>query len=130
MADFHGVFPYLVSPLDAGGGIHVDVLGQLCDDLISSGVHGLTPLGSTGPVAPGATGPLHCSSGGEGGPCERHLLPRIGVIAAPQFLRGAEIELEGIDLNAMRSELRAWTEMVNRLGTMSQCDVAGEVDAE
>ena len=34
MADFHGVFPYLVSPLDAGGGIHTDVLGRLCDDLI------------------------------------------------------------------------------------------------
>jgi 4-hydroxy-tetrahydrodipicolinate synthase len=51
MADFHGVFPYLVSPLDVGGGIHVDVLGQLCDDLISSGVHGLTPLGSTGEFA-------------------------------------------------------------------------------
>ena len=28
-----------------------DVLGRLCDDLIASGVHGLTPLGSTGEFA-------------------------------------------------------------------------------
>src|SRR3984957_20446303 len=51
MADFHGVFPYLVSPVDADGQIRTDVLGRLCDDLIKSGVHGLTPLGSTGEFA-------------------------------------------------------------------------------
>src|ERR1700735_651483 len=51
MTDFHGVFPYLVSPLDASGHIRGDVLGRLCDDLIKSGVHGLTPLGSTGEFA-------------------------------------------------------------------------------
>jgi 4-hydroxy-tetrahydrodipicolinate synthase len=51
MPDFHGVFPYLVSPLDASGRIRGDVLGRLCDDLIKSGVHGLTPLGSTGEFA-------------------------------------------------------------------------------
>ena len=51
MADFHGVFPYLVSPVDAEGKIRGDVLGRLCDDLIKSGVHGLTPLGSTGEFA-------------------------------------------------------------------------------
>jgi len=51
MADFHGVFPYLVSPTDSGGNIRTDVLGRLCDDLIKSGVHGLTPLGSTGEFA-------------------------------------------------------------------------------
>jgi 4-hydroxy-tetrahydrodipicolinate synthase len=51
MSDFHGVFPYLVSPVDAGGQIRSDVLGRLCDDLIKSGVHGLTPLGSTGEFA-------------------------------------------------------------------------------
>jgi 4-hydroxy-tetrahydrodipicolinate synthase len=51
MADFHGVFPYLVSPVDASGHIRGDVLGRLCDDLIASGVHGLTPLGSTGEFA-------------------------------------------------------------------------------
>jgi 4-hydroxy-tetrahydrodipicolinate synthase len=51
MAEFHGVFPYLVSPVDADGQIRVEVLGRLCDDLVKSGVHGLTPLGSTGEFA-------------------------------------------------------------------------------
>src|SRR5712692_9584113 len=51
MTDFHGVFPYLVSPVDAAGQIRPHVLGRLCDDLIKSGVHGLTPLGSTGEFA-------------------------------------------------------------------------------
>jgi 4-hydroxy-tetrahydrodipicolinate synthase len=51
MTDFHGVFPYLVSPVDRDGQIRTDVMGRLCDDLIKSGVHGLTPLGSTGEFA-------------------------------------------------------------------------------
>ena len=51
MSGFHGVFPYLVSPLDSAGRIKTDVLGALCDDLIKAGVHGLTPLGSTGEFA-------------------------------------------------------------------------------
>ncbi|MGP8120356.1 MAG: dihydrodipicolinate synthase family protein [Xanthobacteraceae bacterium] len=50
-AQFHGVFPYLVSPVDAEGVIRRDVLGRLCDDLIKAGVHGLTALGSTGEFA-------------------------------------------------------------------------------
>jgi 4-hydroxy-tetrahydrodipicolinate synthase len=51
MADFHGVFPYLVSPVDTSGKVRADVLARLCDDLIKAGVHGLTPLGSTGEFA-------------------------------------------------------------------------------
>jgi 4-hydroxy-tetrahydrodipicolinate synthase len=51
MTDFRGVFPYLVSPVDAAGQIRAEVLGRLCDDLIKAGVHGLTPLGSTGEFA-------------------------------------------------------------------------------
>jgi 4-hydroxy-tetrahydrodipicolinate synthase len=51
MTDFRGVFPYLVSPIDASGQIKTEVLARLCDDLIASGVHGLTPLGSTGEFA-------------------------------------------------------------------------------
>jgi len=46
--EFHGVFPYLVSPVDEAGDVKADVLARLCDDLIKAGVHGLTPLGSTG----------------------------------------------------------------------------------
>jgi 4-hydroxy-tetrahydrodipicolinate synthase len=49
--DFHGVFPYLVSPIDERGEVKADVLAKLCDDLIEAGVHGLTPLGSTGEFA-------------------------------------------------------------------------------
>jgi 4-hydroxy-tetrahydrodipicolinate synthase len=51
MSDFHGVFPYLVSPIDMEGKVRGGVLGKLCDDLIKAGVHGLTPLGSTGEFA-------------------------------------------------------------------------------
>jgi len=51
MPDFHGVFPYLVSPVDGDGHIRMGVLGRLCDNLIKAGVHGLTPLGSTGEFA-------------------------------------------------------------------------------
>jgi 4-hydroxy-tetrahydrodipicolinate synthase len=51
MPDFHGVFPYLVSPLDGAGNVLADVLGRLVGDLIEAGVHGLTPLGSTGEFA-------------------------------------------------------------------------------
>src|SRR4051794_38114220 len=51
MPNLHGVFPYLVSPIDAAGRIKTEVLGKLCDDLIKAGVHGLTPLGSTGEFA-------------------------------------------------------------------------------
>lgn len=50
-ADFHGVFPYLVSPVDEAGNVRTEVLARLCDDLIAAGVHGLTPLGSTGEFA-------------------------------------------------------------------------------
>jgi len=48
---FHGVFPYLVSPVRASGEVDAAVLARLCDDLIAAGVHGLTPLGSTGEFA-------------------------------------------------------------------------------
>lgn len=53
MADaaFHGVFPYLVSPVTPAGEIMNEVLDRLCSDLIDAGVHGLTALGSTGEFA-------------------------------------------------------------------------------
>lgn len=49
--EFHGVFPYLVSPVHENGEINADVLARLSRDLIAAGVHGLTPLGSTGEFA-------------------------------------------------------------------------------
>jgi 4-hydroxy-tetrahydrodipicolinate synthase len=48
---FHGVFPYVVSPILDSGEVNAPVLARLCDDLIKAGVHGLTPLGSTGEFA-------------------------------------------------------------------------------
>ncbi len=48
---FHGVFPYLVSPIDNRGRVKDTVLTRLVSDLIDAGVHGLTPLGSTGEFA-------------------------------------------------------------------------------
>lgn len=50
--DWHGIFPYLVSPIDAeSGGVREGVLRDLVEHLIARGVHGLTPLGSTGEFA-------------------------------------------------------------------------------
>lgn len=48
---FSGVFPYLVSPIDHQGEVDEVTLSRLCDDLITAGVHGLSPLGSTGEFA-------------------------------------------------------------------------------
>lgn len=50
-AAFRGVFPYLVSPIRDSGEVDAPVLSRLCDDLVKAGVHGLTPLGSTGEFA-------------------------------------------------------------------------------
>src|SRR3546814_14249774 len=49
--EFHGVFPYLVSPINHQGLVKQAVLTRLCHDLIAAGVHGLAPLGSTGEFA-------------------------------------------------------------------------------
>jgi 4-hydroxy-tetrahydrodipicolinate synthase len=51
MQTFHGVFPYLVSPVDGAGRVKTEVIGRLASDLVAAGVHGLTPLGSTGEFA-------------------------------------------------------------------------------
>jgi 4-hydroxy-tetrahydrodipicolinate synthase len=45
---FRGIFPYLVTPVDDEGRLREEVLADLVDHLIRKGVHGLTPLGSTG----------------------------------------------------------------------------------
>ena len=51
-----GVFPYLPSPVGPDGEILTEIVAQLVDHLIGSGVHGLTPLGSTGEFAYLTTG--------------------------------------------------------------------------
>ncbi|HLJ61629.1 MAG TPA: dihydrodipicolinate synthase family protein [bacterium] len=45
---FHGIFPYLVSPVDATGRVREGVLRRLVEHLVGQGVHGISPLGSTG----------------------------------------------------------------------------------
>lgn len=51
MTSIGGVIPYLVTPLTDDGAVKADVLKAICVDLIECGVHGLTPLGSTGEYA-------------------------------------------------------------------------------
>lgn len=52
MTDFHGIFPYLVSPIEpATGRVRERVLRDLVGHLVQCGVHGLSPLGSTGEFA-------------------------------------------------------------------------------
>jgi 4-hydroxy-tetrahydrodipicolinate synthase len=51
-SDFRGIFPYLISPIDEGTGrVRAGVLRDLVDHLVARGVHGLSPLGSTGEFA-------------------------------------------------------------------------------
>jgi 4-hydroxy-tetrahydrodipicolinate synthase len=45
-----GIYPYLVSPVDADGRVDEGLIERLVDDLIAAGVDGLTPLGSTGEI--------------------------------------------------------------------------------
>lgn len=49
--DLRGVVPYLPSPLTPDGQVDRPALTRLCNHLIEQGVHGLTPLGSTGEFA-------------------------------------------------------------------------------
>ncbi len=51
MSALRGVFPYLVSPIASDGTVMGKVLSDLVDHLVDAGVHGLTPLGSTGEFA-------------------------------------------------------------------------------
>lgn len=49
--EFHGIIPYLVSPLDHNTGrVKKRTLDKLINNLIDEGVHGISPLGSTGEV--------------------------------------------------------------------------------
>jgi hypothetical protein len=83
-----------------------------------------------GSDAPGNTVPAHCSFGGEGTPYEKHLLPTIGVISAPQYLYDPAFGLPAIDFGVMHSELLGYTDLVLRLGRMRQSDIAGQVTSE
>jgi 4-hydroxy-tetrahydrodipicolinate synthase len=45
---FEGIYTPLVTPMDAQGGVDHDALGELIEDLVDKGVHGLISGGSTG----------------------------------------------------------------------------------
>lgn len=47
---FAGIFPYLVSPVDGAGRVEEAALRRLIGHLLDAGVHGVSPLGSTGEV--------------------------------------------------------------------------------
>ncbi len=50
--EFKGIFPYIVSPVDESDGrVKEGVLRDLLEHLIARGVHGISPLGSTGEYA-------------------------------------------------------------------------------
>lgn len=49
--NLRGVVPYLPTPLTVDGQVDEAALTRLCGHLIGEGVHGLTPLGSTGEFA-------------------------------------------------------------------------------
>lgn len=49
--NLRGVVPYLPSPLTSEGAVDTDALSRLTNHLIEAGVHGVTPLGSTGEFA-------------------------------------------------------------------------------
>jgi 4-hydroxy-tetrahydrodipicolinate synthase len=51
IANLRGVVPYLPTPFAADGTLNTAALKPLIDHLIDAGVHGLTPLGSTGEFA-------------------------------------------------------------------------------
>ncbi len=46
----HGIYPYLVSPVDRAGTVDEAAVERLVGDLIAAGVNGVTPLGSTGEI--------------------------------------------------------------------------------
>ncbi len=49
--ELRGVVPYLPTPMTDDGKVDQQALLRLCEHLIGAGVHGLTPLGSTGEFA-------------------------------------------------------------------------------
>lgn len=51
MPDIHGIIAYPVTPFDASDAIDTGALSTLVDRLVSSGVHAIAPLGSTGELA-------------------------------------------------------------------------------
>ena len=54
----------------------------------------------------------------------------LAAIAAPQSLYDPPFGLEAIDFEVMHAELLGYTELVNRIQTMSQTEIAGSVPVD
>lgn len=83
-----------------------------------------------GADVPGATVPVHCSFGGEGTPFNVHLLPTIGIIAAPQSLYDPAFGMSALSVPLMHREMVAFTDLLQQMGHMPQVELAGTIPAE
>ncbi|HWI72332.1 MAG TPA: hypothetical protein VNT55_10275 [Baekduia sp.] len=81
--------------------------------------------GADAPVADRA--PHFCSFGGEGSPYERHLLPTVATIAAPNILFDPAFGVEAIDFSYMHRQTVGYTSLLLRMGKMSQKAIAGDI---
>ena len=75
----------------------------------------------------GAHVPPHCTLGGEGTSYDKHLLPTVGVIAAPATLYDPSFGLEGIDFGEMRAQMLALTDLTLALGRLDRAAIAGKI---
>ena len=98
-APFHGVFPYLVSPIGPDGRVLRDVLARLVEHLIEAGVHGLTPLGSTGEFAY-LTRPQKAEVVATVVEAARGRVPVVAGIAATTTREAVEMTREVVELGA------------------------------
>jgi hypothetical protein len=81
--------------------------------------------GADAPVADRV--PHFCSFGGEGSPYERHLLPTVATIAAPNVLFDPAFGLEAIDVAYLHRQAVGWTSLLLQMSRMSQAALAGDV---
>jgi hypothetical protein len=74
-----------------------------------------------------ARAPPFCSFGGEGSPYERHLLPTVATIAAPNVLFDPAFGVEAIDFSYLRRQAVGYTSLLLAMGRMSQTAIAGDI---
>jgi hypothetical protein len=79
---------------------------------------------------PGSHVPAHCSFGGEGTAFNKHLLPTVGIIAAPQSLYDPAFGMSALSVPLMHRETVAFTDLLQRMSRMSRSTLAGSVTAE
>ena len=83
-----------------------------------------------GASAPGDTAPPHCNFGGEGTPFNQRLLPTIGIISAPQSLYDPAFGMKVVDVDYLRDQVVAFTDLVLDVSRLSDTAIAGSVPDE